>query len=298
MPELPEVETIKRELRAEIINKRITGCKILRKDIIGYPTPEKFCKGVMNETILDITRRAKYLIFVLNHEKRLIFHLRLSGSIIVFSAEQNPPQTKLNFKFHNWDSKIETIRFNEKTKYVRLLLALEDNLLLFCEPRALGRVYLIKANERPHVLKGFFNLSYEPLSPEYDFQYFKDKIKKRKAKIKSVLLDQSICAGVGNIYADEALFHAGIRPTRKANRLKTEEIFKLLMALKQVLKKGIDECGTTVSDYKRTDGKTGNFQKFLYVYDREGKPCKKCGEKIVITKVGSRSARYCPKCQN
>ncbi|MEO0190453.1 MAG: bifunctional DNA-formamidopyrimidine glycosylase/DNA-(apurinic or apyrimidinic site) lyase [candidate division WOR-3 bacterium] len=293
MPELPEVETIKRELKSKIINEKIIGCEILRKDIIGYPAPDKFCRGIINETILNVTRRAKYLIIVLSNEKRLIFHLRLSGRITVLKN----PKSQIPDPKQSLNSNLETIQFNEKAKFVRLIIDLEDKSLVFSEPRALGRVYLIKEDERPRVLKGFFNLSYEPLSPEYDFAYFKDKIKNRKAKIKSILLDQCICAGVGNIYSDEALFHAGIRPTRRANTLKTDEIFKLLLAIKQVLRKGIDECGTTVSDYRRTDGKTGNFQNFLYVYDQEGKPCKKCGARIVLTKVGNRSTRYCPGCQ-
>jgi len=288
MPELPEVETIKRELKPEIINRRITGCKILRKDIIGYPEPEAFCKGIMDETIIDVERKAKYLIINLTNDKRLIFHLRLSGRIFVLNND-NVLKSKGEIRFNDG--------FVEKKKFIRLSLELEDKLLIFSEPRVLGRAYLIKGNERPGALKGFFNLSYEPISPEYDFQYFKDKLKKKKARIKSVLLDQCICAGVGNIYSDEALFHSGIRPTRRANTLKTEEIFKLLMAMKNVLRKGIDECGTTVSDYKRTDGRTGNFQNFLYVYEREGEPCRVCGARIVLTKVGNRSTRYCPKCQ-
>lgn len=282
MPELPEVETIKRELKSEIINQRILNCEILRKDIIAYPEVEKFCKGLINEIVLDVARRAKYLIIVLSNGKRLIFHLRLSGRIFV--------REKTNKK----GQKNGLVR---ESKFIRLIIELEKKWLIFSEPRALGRVYLIKENERPEVLKGFFNLSYEPISPEFDFQYFKDKLKNRKAKIKSILLDQSICAGMGNIYSDEALFHSGIRPTRRANTLKPEEIFKLLMAMKDVLRKGIDEFGTTVSDYKRTNGKSGNFQNFLYVYDREGKDCKVCGTKIVLTKVGNRSTRYCPKCQ-
>jgi len=288
MPELPEVETIKRELKPEIINRCIIGCKILRKDIIGYPDARTFLKGLMGETIIDVNRKAKYLIINLTNDKRLIFHLRLSGRIFVINNDKV------------LKSKGEII-FNdgivEKKKFIRLILELDDKLLIFSEPRVLGRAYLIKENERPQTLKGFFNLSYEPISPEYDFQYFKNKLKKKKAQIKSVLLDQCICAGVGNIYSDEALFHSGIRPTRRVNTLKTEEIFKLLMAMKDVLRKGIDECGTTVSDYKRTDGRTGNFQNFLYVYEREGAPCRVCGAKIVLTKVGNRSTRYCPKCQ-
>ncbi|MCX7995349.1 MAG: bifunctional DNA-formamidopyrimidine glycosylase/DNA-(apurinic or apyrimidinic site) lyase [candidate division WOR-3 bacterium] len=290
MPELPEVETIKRELQPLIINQRIKDCKILRKDIIGYPSPERFCRGLINETIQDVIRRAKYLIIVLSNGKRLIFHLRLSGRIIVMDEEKDLPLKCL-------ESEFKKTQFSEKFEFARLIIKLENKYLIFSEPRALGRVYLIKEDEKPDVLKGFYNLSYEPLSPEYDFNYFKNKIRNRKAMIKSVLLDQSICAGVGNIYSDEALFHSGIRPTRRANTLKIEEIFKLFLAIKDVLRKGIDEFGTTVSDYKRTDGKSGNFQNFLCVYDREGKPCKKCGKEIIVKKIGNRSTRYCPECQ-
>ncbi|MEO0184666.1 MAG: bifunctional DNA-formamidopyrimidine glycosylase/DNA-(apurinic or apyrimidinic site) lyase [candidate division WOR-3 bacterium] len=309
MPELPEVETIKRELKPRIINQKIIGCRILRKDIIGHPTPKKFSQLIINETILDVQRRAKYLILVLSSEKKLIFHLRLSGKIFIFDAKQALPLQGSNHKFQMSNvkcqmknGKISTYlktknERGEKLRFVRLIIKLENKWLIFSEPRALGRVYLIKKSERPNVLKGFFRLSHEPLSPEYDFQYFSNKIRNRKAKIKSVLLDQCMCAGVGNIYSDEALFHAGIKPTRKANTLETDEIFKLLMAMKQVLRKGIDEFGTTVSDYKRTDGKSGNFQKFLHVYDREGQPCRICGNTIVLTRIGNRSTRYCPKCQ-
>ncbi len=282
MPELPEVETIRRELQAKIINRKIIGCKILRKDVIGYPAPEIFCKAILNQSIIDICRRAKYLILELSNKKKMVFHLRLSGALIYqkdSSILRSDNRKKLNKKF------------------VRLIVSLDRGSIIFYEPRALGRAYLIKENETPCALKGLFNLSCEPLSPEYDFNYFRNKLKNRKTSIKQLLLDQSVCAGVGNIYSDEALFRAGIKPTRKANTLNAEEVFKLLIALKDVLKKGIDEFGTTVSDYKRTDGKSGNFQKFLYVYAQEGKPCRLCGKEIVVKKLGGRSTRFCPSCQ-
>lgn len=281
MPELPEVETIKRELQLKILNRKIVGCKILRKDVIGFPAPENFCKSILNESIIDVCRRAKYLILELSKKKKIIFHLRLSGAII----------------YQKNSSVLSFDRGKLNKKYVRLTIQLDQGTIIFYEPRALGRAYLIKEDEKPPVLKGLFNLSFEPLSPEYDFNYFKNKIENRKTSIKQLLLDQSVCAGVGNIYSDEALFRAGINPTRKANTLKTEEIFKLLIALKDVLKKGIDEFGTTVADYKRADGKSGNFQKFLYVYAQEGKPCRLCGREIIVKKLGSRATRFCPHCQ-
>ncbi|MGQ9702661.1 MAG: bifunctional DNA-formamidopyrimidine glycosylase/DNA-(apurinic or apyrimidinic site) lyase [bacterium] len=281
MPELPEVETIKRELQSEILNHKIISCKILRKDIIGYPEPEMFCKSILNQKIVDVSRRAKYLILELSNKMKIIFHLRLSGAIIY----------RDNFSGPSYDSG------KLKEKFARLVIRLDSGFIIFYEPRALGKAYLLTENEKPPALKGFFKLSCEPISPEFDFHYLRNKLKGRKTSIKQLLLDQSICAGVGNIYSDEALFKAGIRPTRRANTLKADEIIKLLIALKDVLRKGIDEFGTTVSDYKRTNGKSGNFQKFLYVYAQEGKPCRLCGREIMVKKLGSRATRYCPNCQ-
>lgn len=273
MPELPEIETIRRELRPKIIDQKIEDCRILRKDIVAYPPPKKFSKLIVNETVIDVTRRAKYLILYITNNKRLIFHLRLSGSISLRNL------------------------YIEPERFTRVIIKLNDYQLFFKEPRALGRVYLLIDDEKPKTLRGFFNLGHEPVSPEFDFKYFREKIKGRKARIKSLLLDQSICAGVGNIYSDEALFRAGIRPLRRAYRLKTEEIFRLLLALKDVLNEATKKFGTSVSNYKRTDGKNGSYQKYLHVYSREDEPCRICGTKIALKKIGNRSTRYCPKCQ-
>jgi formamidopyrimidine-DNA glycosylase len=273
MPELPEVETIRRELKPKITNQRITDCLILRKDIIAHPGPRKFCSSISNERIIDVKRRAKYLILELTNNKRVIFHLRLSGTVIIRNLTSTPE------------------------KYTRVVIKFNHCQLFFKEPRALGRVYLVEDNERPNVLKGFFSLGHEPISKEFDFQYFRNKIRKRRARIKLLLLDQHICAGVGNIYSDEALFRAGIRPLRRANRINTKETFRLILALRDVLNKAIKKFGTSVSDYKRTNGKDGSFQNFLHVYSREDEPCRVCGTIIVLKKIGNRSTRYCPRCQ-
>lgn len=273
MPELPEVETIRRELRPKLINQKIKGCTIVREDVIGHPTTRSFCRALIHESIVDIKRRAKYLIFELTSDKRLIFHLRLSGTIALRRAHAEPE------------------------RFTRLVIRLHDYQLFFNEPRVLGRVYLLRAGEKAKVPKGLYTLGYEPVSPEFDFAYFRDRIRGRKARIKSLLLDQRICAGVGNIYSDEALFHAGVRPLRRAYRLTLVETSKLLIALKDVLNKAVDNFGTSVGDYIRTDGADGNFQNFLYVYSREDEPCRVCGTKIKVKKIGNRSTRYCPKCQ-
>lgn len=273
MPELPEVETIRRELRPKIRNRKIVDCKIIRTDVVAHPKPDLFCQGIIGERITEVSRKAKYLILELTDGKQLIFHLRLSGTMVL--APLRAPYQK----------------------FTRLAFKLEDRQLFFNEPRVLGRAYLLKNDERPANLKGFFNLGCEPITPEFNAAYLKAKIKHRKAHVKSLLLDQNICAGMGNIYSDEALFRAGIRPMRRAYRITGKEMEKLIIALRDVINEGIDNFGTSVADYHRTDGKDGNFQNFLCVYGREGEPCRKCGRKIVATKIGNRSTRYCPNCQ-
>lgn len=273
MPELPEVETIRRELRPKIRNKRIVDCMILRPDVIAHPKPRTFCKSLIKEKITEVTRQAKYLILELTHDKRLIFHLRLSGTMVLAPLEAAPE------------------------KFSRLVFKLEDQQLFFNEPRVLGRAYLLKGDEKPGNMKGFFNLGCEPISDDFNAVYLTEKIRHRKARIKSLLLDQHVCAGMGNIYSDEALFRAGVRPMRRANRITHKETAKLIKSLRDVISEGIDNFGTSVSDYTRTDGKNGNFQNFLCVYGREGEPCRKCGTKIAVKKIGNRSTRYCPECQ-
>lgn len=273
MPELPEVETIRRELKPRIVNQEIKECTVLRPDVIAYPAPEAFCRSLVGETIIDVVRKAKYLILELSNNKRLVFHLRLSGTLYLRKRK----------------SPVE--------RFTRVMITLEKYELLFREPRVLGRIYLLRDSDRPAVPKGLYTLGFEPLSPQFDFDYFRRKIRGRRAHIKSLLLDQTICAGVGNIYSDEALFHAGVRPLRRAHRVTIEETGKLVVSLKKVLRKAVGSFGTSVGDYTRTDGSDGGFQKFLYVYGREGEPCRVCGTDVMVKKIGNRSTRYCPKCQ-
>jgi len=273
MPELPEVETIKRELKPKLIHKMIRRCTVLRADVIAHPGPKEFCKSIENESIIDVSRKAKYLFLELTNGKKIIFHFRLSGTVSLRKTGVKPE------------------------RFTRVIIGINDHQLFFNEPRVLGRIYLLEENRKLPMLKGLYNLGIEPIDNDFDLSYMRAKLKGRKAKIKSLLLDQSICAGIGNIYSDEALFKAGIRPFRRAHRVTIKETTKLVKALKDVIRKGIDNYGTSVADYHRTDGKDGNFQKYLYVYGKENKPCKVCGTKIVLKKIGNRSTRYCPKCQ-
>lgn len=273
MPELPEVETIKRELRPKIIRRKIKQCIVLRNDIIAHPDPKEFCRSIANERIIDVSRKGKYLFFELTNDKKIVFHLRLSGTISLRKTWIKPE------------------------RFTRVIIGLNGYQVFFNEPRVLGRIYLVQGKNKLPMLKGLYNLGIEPIAKKFDLTYLRNKLRGRKARIKSLLLDQSICAGVGNIYSDEALFRAGIRPLRRTNRITIKETAKLVKALRQVISKGIDNFGTSVADYHRTDGKDGKFQNFLHVYGRENQPCNICGSKIVLKKIGNRSTRYCPQCQ-
>jgi formamidopyrimidine-DNA glycosylase len=273
MPELPEVETIRRELIPHIIKRRINRVKVHRPDIVGFPDAKTFVKELTNKRIIALERRAKYLIFRLNNNNSLIVHLRLSGQLRI-------------------EKGIKPLRFERVSFFLS-----GGKRLVFVEPRVLGRVYLIENEKYPDVLKGLKNLGLEPISPEFSFEYLKSKLHGRKGIIKSLLLDQSIAAGVGNIYSDEALFLAGIRPTRRANTLTNEEIRKLARALRTVIQAGIKHKGTSVSDYLRPDGSEGSYQMITYVFNREGEKCRYCPGIVVATKIANRTSRYCPKCQ-
>ncbi len=279
MPELPEVETILRYLRSELNcnsrYRRITNLIIYRNDIVGHPAPKVFTAQIKNRRIRRIDRKGKYLIFDLEGGLLLIIHLRLSGHL-------------------------RFVREEPVLKYERVRFRMDNGLsLAFIEPRALGRVYLLKEQELPSVLKGLSQMGLEPIDPNFTPEYLQQRLKRRKANIKSLLLDQRICAGVGNIYSDEALFYAGIKPTRKAEALTGKEISSLTEALRRVLNDGIKYGGTTMKDkrYLLPDGTAGSFQQQLRVFNRESLPCFKCGSKIRRIKIGNRSSYFCPSCQ-
>jgi formamidopyrimidine-DNA glycosylase len=274
MPELPEVETIRRELRPNLVGKRIIGVRVFRRDIIGYPKARSFRARLTGNKIAALKRRGKYLIIQLKNRATLILHLRLSGQLLLIKSSSS----RLRF---------ERLRFNLSG----------GKALAFVEPRVLGRAYFFRETENPAPLKGFFNLGLEPIMDRFDKNYLKSKLNRRKAKIKDLLLDQSIAAGVGNIYSDEALYLAKIHPLRPGNTLTDPEIARLTQSLRKVLEDGIRALGSSFSDYRRPDGREGNYQNRTRVFGQEGNPCRRCRTKIEITKVGNRRTRFCPRCQ-
>ena len=277
MPELPEVETIRLRLQPLLAGRTVVRARVRRRDIVGFPDARAFGRGIAGRTITRLGRRGKYLILGLDRGMELVVHLRLSGHL-------------------------ELVGRGQKVEYERLRLDLDNGeSLSFAEPRVLGRAYLVRAGEYPKALVGMMKMGPEPITKAFDAVYLRDRLRGRTAPVKNLLLDQRVACGVGNIYADEALFRARIRPLRKGGRLKAFEVARLAQALTDVLKDGIRSCGTTLSDgrYRLPEGGTGAFQERLAVFDREGERCRRrgCAGLIRRMRLGGRSTHFCPVCQ-
>ncbi|HUV57010.1 MAG TPA: bifunctional DNA-formamidopyrimidine glycosylase/DNA-(apurinic or apyrimidinic site) lyase [Dehalococcoidales bacterium] len=270
MPELPEVETIKNELSPYIINHHITGVTLFWPKMVHQPSVEEFCSHLIGQRITGITRRGKYLIFNLSSGEVLIIHLRMTGSLLLKPASAGPD------------------------KFIRAILYLDNETgIYFRDPRKLGVMWLAE-NESEVVKK----LGPEPLEPDFTRQTLNRRLQNRTAPIKAILLDQSVIAGIGNMYADEALFAARIHPLRPGGSLSPDEVERLHHAIQQVLWSGIGNKGASTNTYFRPSGETGtaHFQ-FKVAHRLSGKSCPACGTPIERIVVRNRGSYFCPRCQ-
>ena len=272
MPELPEVETVKKSLKIRLCGKKIKGVKVYYSSIIEYPAIPIFLKNIKNQVIHDMDRYGKWLIFVLD-DYYLLSHLRMEG--------------KYFFK----------TKRDQILKHEHVIFELDDDTeLRYMDVRKFGRMHLIK-KEDIHMIGPFLNMGLEPWDDKLTCFYLKEKYRTRVLPIKTLLLDQSIIVGIGNIYADEILFLAKINPLKKANQLNNMELDKIIKYTKEVLERAIEKGGTTIRSYTSVDGVHGLFQQELYVHGRNGKLCSVCGSIIKKVKVGGRGTYYCPSCQ-
>ncbi len=268
MPELPEVETIKRDLASRIVGRRFVGVTLNWPQAVQIPSPEEFCHRLQGIRIEELDRRGKYLIFRLSTGEALILHLMMSGSLLL--DPQGGPDP-----------------------YYRAVFLLDDGAgLSFRDPRKLGRMWLV-ADDSTVVGK----LGYEPLSPAFTAEALEVWVKKHSVSIKAALCDQSFLAGVGNMYADEALFAAKIHPLRRTNSLSSEEIARLHRAIRGVLEEAIGSYGASINDYRRPDGEPGTAQFAFKVAHRGGKPCPVCNTPIERIPIRQRGTYFCPNCQ-
>lgn len=263
MPELPEVETIKVYLKRFISGAKIVDFRNLDKKRIKVDPKE-----IINQTILDIQRRGKMLIFKLPNDKLLIFHLKMSGQIIYLN-----------------EAKID----EKDLKHTRAIFKLDRGYLIFNDPRRFGWLKTDK--------KEIEKLGIEPLSQEFNLKNLQKIFSRTKRMIKIVLMDQRRIAGIGNIYASESLFLARVNPRKPANTLTTEEIRRLKNSVVKILRKALRYEGTSSRLYLKPDGSKGSYQERFLVYQREGKKCLRCRNKIKKIILGGRSTFYCPKCQ-
>lgn len=273
MPELPEVEQVRRSLLPHIKEKTILKAEIRLPRMIHHPDLPEFIAGVEGRTITDVRRRGKYLTLLLDDGHYILAHLRMTGALLVTPREAREPA------------------------FAKVRFSLKDGTdLWFTDVRTFGTLCLCGGSDTWQD-RGFAGLGPEPLTPEFTEAYLKEKLKKSRQMVKCFLLDQHKIAGMGNIYADESLAAAGIRPTRYTDKLTLKQIHALYEAVNQVIAQGLRNHGTTFRNYQDADGQMGNNKDFLQVYGRKGQPCKVCGAKLQQIRVGGRGSVYCPHCQ-
>ena len=269
MPELPEVETVKEVLKKQILNKKILDVKLYYDSLIEYPDVDLFKKQIVNQTILDIKRRGKLLVFVLN-DYYLLSHLRMEGKFFIRNNDFIGNHDHISFKLNGCN-------------------------LIYNDTRKFGKMHLIP-KELIKTVGPLKDLGLEPFSPKLDVFYLREKYSNKKLPIKTVLLDQNIVVGIGNIYADEILFLSNINPLKKCCLLSDLEIEKIIKNSKIVLSEAIKAGGTTIRSYTSSYGVHGRFQQYLRVHNRFD-CCDVCGEYINKIKVGGRGTYFCPSCQ-
>jgi formamidopyrimidine-DNA glycosylase len=265
MPELPEVETIKNELIPHVVGHKITGVTLFDKKLVHQPSAEEFCSRLIGQKITGVERRGKYLIFSLASGEALIVHLKMSGSLLL-----KPPE-----------------------RFTRAILHPDGGTeLYFRDPRKFGAMWLV-ANKNTVIGK----LGPEPLEAGFRPKILAQRLSGRTANIKALLCDQSFVAGIGNMYADEALFLARIHPLRSGKSLSPEEVERLHRAIQQVLSAGIKNKGASVESYFRPDGTPGTAHSQFKVAHGRGKNCPVCGTPLERIPVRNRGSYFCPKCQ-
>ncbi len=281
MPELPEVETVRQGLNQVTLDQIIQGGDVLLDRTIAHPfSSADFLAGLQGTKIAQWQRRGKYLLAELvqpTGQKAgwLGVHLRMTGQLL-WMQQQHPLQ-----------------------KHCRVrLFFMNERELRFVDQRTFGQMWWIPPDRQPEeIMTGLAQLGPEPFSEQFSLAYFIEKLRGRKRPIKNALLDQTLVAGVGNIYADEALFLSGIQPQTLSAILTTEQIERLHRAIRQVLQDSIDARGTTFSDFRDVSGINGNYGGIAWVYDRKGEPCRNCDWPIERIKLAGRSAHFCPQCQ-
>ncbi len=270
MPELPEVETVVRGLRGQIVGREILNLQLSDKRLrIDFP---KNIQEIVGCKIESVVRRSKYILINLNNNRVIVIHLGMSGKLL-FGA-------KLAENKHN-----------------HVMISLGSETLVYNDPRRFGLVTLV-ANDEFETHPLFNELGVEPLTDAFDANMLKSLVRNKVGNIKSFIMNAKYIVGVGNIYACESLFYSGIHPLRQPKSLTDVELQKLVINIKKVLQAAIESGGSTLRDYVRSNGDVGSFQHEFAVYGKKGKPCKACNTKIEMIRIAGRSTFFCGICQS
>jgi formamidopyrimidine-DNA glycosylase len=273
MPELPEVETIRRGLEKTVVGREFDAVHIHYGGNVKAPSPEVMKQELPGRRIIATGRRGKYLLLFLDDNSAIVIHLRMTGQL-VFSLGTACGD-----------------------KHMHLVFSFTDgSCLAFTDIRKFGTIWWLPVKQLDEI-KGMATLGPEPLLDDFTFIYLQHEAQKRKTNIKALLLKQEFLAGLGNIYADEIMHRAGILPHRPANSLETRELKALFHTIRDVLTEAIARRGTTMSDYRDSSGASGSFQEHLRVYGRRDLACKSCGTKISRSVVAGRGTHFCTHCQ-
>ena len=307
MPELPEVEFTARQLRTHVVGATIREACVFWNRTIGHPEAEEFAAEIVGRSILAVRRRGKFLIVDLSGDLFLSIHRRMTGNLLLLppgwqidTSLQQQDAVAWNTKGPRFyqeeqDNSAMTAALAAETGYCRVCFNFADGRrLLFTDPRKFGRVTLWPCTQEEAFFAG---LGSEPLGEEFTVERFAHALASRKSGIKGVLLDQQVVAGLGNIYADEALYYASIHPLRRASTLTMAEIERLHEGIIVVLTRSIEHGGTTFSGYRDMWGEAGDNYNHVHVYQQDGKPCVRCGTIIERIVIAQRGAHYCPTCQ-
>ena len=273
MPEMPEVETIRRIIEPQVADRTIQSVEVLHPQVIAHPDSSTFACRLVDQTIVGMGRRGKFLMFKLGSGDKLVLHLRMTGQLLVTPADY------------------------PKEKHTHVIMVLSDGReIRYIDQRRFGRFWLIEANESDAAV-GMDRLGFEALDDALAGGYLRERLGKRKKTSKEALLDQSIVAGIGNIYADEILWVARIHPEKPCNKLSAQAWNKLAAAIKDVIAWGIETNEMTPEEYLAGKGKEYNNIPDLKAYGRDGEPCLRCGRPLKRLTISGRSSYCCPYCQ-
>ncbi len=307
MPELPEVQTVVSELNQKLVNKKIVTVEVLTPKIISIGPAtvsnrrkttaaqvQKFILLLQGQKVRSVTRRAKMLIFSFEKPLSMLVHLKMTGQFI-FEDKAQRQKTKGMYRILNKPT-APLVKFPTKHTHV-VFKFVDGSTLYFSDVRKFGYLKIVHDNELNQV-REFTEYGPEPLSPEFTFAKFVASIGNRKAvSIKQFLMDPKVVVGIGNIYSDEILFHATVRPDRRVSKLSKIELKKIYEQIRPVLKQAIKYKGSSVGDFVRTDGAWGTMGKHHFVYGRYKEQCKVCETDLKRVTLGGRTGTYCPNCQ-